>query len=87
MSANRYFNGSAARGARQSGLGLGSRNHTGYLQTMDDKETGSFDDSIALRSLASPGTRGSDGDDDTKGILTSTTVEITRQNRQGDRNV
>lgn len=55
----------------------------------EDKEMGSYDDAIALRTLAAgPGTAGSggrtsEGDDDTKGILTNTTVEITRHERKG----
>ncbi|KAH7379969.1 hypothetical protein BKA64DRAFT_686770 [Cadophora sp. MPI-SDFR-AT-0126] len=78
-----------------------SRSHNGYMRSIDgnDKETGSYDDSIALRSLGGNGTsnvsgggRGDDNtfhhghaDEDPKGILTSTTVEITRQYRGGDR--
>ena len=69
-----------------------SRNHSGYMKSVDAKEMGGYDDSIALRSLAvgtvTMGTSGrtSEGDDDTKGILTSTTVEITRHNRRGEDN-
>ena len=63
------------------------------MKSVDSKEMGSYEDSIALQSLATgPGAmgvsgRGSEGDDDTKGILTSTTVEITRHQRRGDDNV
>lgn len=70
-----------------------SRNHSGYIQGVDDKETGSYDDAIALRTLAvGPGTigtsgRNSEGDDDTKGILRNTTVEITRHVRRGNEKV
>jgi len=86
--ASRYFTKNAtAAPVSKSNFGI-SRNHSGYVKSMTDKDDGSYEDSIALRSLAlSPGTRRSEGDDDTKGILTSTTVEITRHNRGGDRNV
>ncbi|KAK0113325.1 hypothetical protein ONS95_013581 [Cadophora gregata] len=78
-----------------------SRSHNGYMRSIDDndKETGSYDDSIALRSLEHGNgmsvVSGGGGDGDTfhhgnedggpKGILTSTTVEITRQYRGGER--
>lgn len=86
--ANRYFNKGATAGPGQKSKMSISRNHSGYVKSMNDKDTGSYDDSIALRTLAvGPGGRRSEGDDDTKGILTSTTVEITRHNRMGERNV
>jgi hypothetical protein len=86
--ANRYFTkGGTAAPVRKSSFGI-SRNHSGYVKSMNDKDNESYEDSIAMRSLAlSPGARRSEGDDDTKGILTSTTVEITRHTRMGDRNV
>ncbi|KAH9221858.1 hypothetical protein DL95DRAFT_455211 [Leptodontidium sp. 2 PMI_412] len=92
-SANRYFKSESKIPTNQnSNFGL-SRNHSGYMKSVDSKEMGSYEDSIALQSLATgPGAmgvsgRGSEGDDDTKGILTSTTVEITRHQRRGDDNV
>ena len=87
---NRYFmSRSNEQSHSQSNNFRLSRNHTGYTKREDgdDKETGSYDDAIALRTLATgPGIIGgsrrmSEGDDDTKGILTNTTVEIMRHDR------
>lgn len=89
-SGNRYFrSGSKIPTNQNSNFGL-SRNHGGYMKSVDSKEMDSYDDSIAMRSLATgPGVSGrrSEGDEDTKGILTSTTVEITRHDRRGEDNV
>jgi hypothetical protein len=61
---NRYFTKNAtAAPVSKSNFGI-SRNHSGYVKSMTDKDDGSYDDSIALRSLAlSPGTRRSEEDD------------------------
>lgn len=92
-SGNLYFkSGSKVPTNQNSNFGL-SRNHSGYMKSVDTKETGSYADSIALQSLATGlgamgvGGRRSEGDDDTKGILTSTTVEITRHHRRAEDNV
>ncbi|KAL2062079.1 hypothetical protein VTL71DRAFT_6345 [Oculimacula yallundae] len=83
---NGYFNnGSKGHSHQNNTFGL-SRNHSGYTKRMDDEETSSYDD-VVLQSLAEgPGTgrRISDGDDDTKGILRSTIVQITRHDRTGN---
>ncbi|KAH6721454.1 hypothetical protein DL95DRAFT_463428 [Leptodontidium sp. 2 PMI_412] len=84
---NRYFkSGSNPVQSKQDNNFGSSRNHSGYTKRMDNnQETGSYDDAIALRTLVvGADGRTSEGDDDTKGILTSTTVEISRYDRRGD---
>ncbi|KAH7370002.1 hypothetical protein BKA65DRAFT_10025 [Rhexocercosporidium sp. MPI-PUGE-AT-0058] len=82
---NRYFkSGSHSQSTKENSFGL-SRNHSGYVKRTDNQETGSYDDAIALRTMVVGASgRTSEGDDDTKGILASTTVEITRYDRRGD---
>jgi len=72
---------------QKSDFGI-NRTHNEYAKSILDKDSRNFDGSIALRSLVlGHGRRRSDVDEDTNGVLASRTVEITRHNRVGDRNV